>query len=99
MLDVERFLRWASAHHAQIVLIPSCGYRLPRRIRPRLIRARGDSLLAQLADVPVLFVGHIPKLDRVLGIEVFSLERIRMKKPVANDQRSLGRSEPELMQH
>jgi ketosteroid isomerase-like protein len=32
------------------------------------VRARRDALLAQLADVPVLLVRHVPELDRVLRV-------------------------------
>src|SRR5262249_497372 len=65
----------------------------------RCVRARHDSLLAQFANVPVLFVRHVPKLDRVLRIKILSLERVGMKQPVADDQRPFRRLWPELMNH
>src|SRR4051794_15563545 len=49
--------------------------------------------------MPVLSVGYIPELNRVLWVEIFSAECVRMKKPVAHDQCSVGRLRPELMHH
>src|SRR5437764_215064 len=49
--------------------------------------------------MPILFVGHVPEFDRVVRFEIFSTERVRMKKPVAHDQRPLRRPRPELMHH
>ena len=88
-----------SFHDSQIILIPRGWNFLPRRIWPRFIRARRDSLLAQLAHVPILFVRHVPELNRVLRFEVFSGECVRMKKPVAHNQGSFRRLRPELMHH
>src|SRR5437773_9077601 len=88
-----------SAHLAKIIFVPDRRNTLPRRVRSRLIRARGNTLLTQLAHVPILFVGHVPKLNRVLRPEIFSTERVWMKKPIAHNQRSLWRLRPELMHH
>src|SRR5438094_946075 len=101
MLGVERwtFSATASAHHAQIVFVPCRRNTFARRVRPRFIRARRDSLLAKLAYVPILFVRHVPKFDRVLWLEISSVDRVRMKEPVADDQCSPRRLRPELMHH
>src|SRR5437773_10273700 len=88
-----------SAHLANIILVPDRRNTFPRRVRSRLIRARGNTLLTQLAYVPILFVGHVPKLNRVLRPEIFSAERVWMKKPIAHNQRPLWRLRPELMHH
>src|ERR1700736_2594550 len=75
----------ASLDEAKIIFVPRRRNFLPRRIRPRLIRARRDPLLTQLAHVPILFVRHVPEFNRVLRFEILSGERVRMKKPVAHD--------------
>ena len=76
----------ASTQVSQIFPVPGCGDTFPRRIRPRLIRAGCDALLAEFADVPILFVSHVPEFDRVLGAEIGLRESIWMKKPIAADQ-------------
>src|SRR5947208_16644329 len=88
-----------SAHLANIILVPDRRNTFPRRVRSRLIRARGNTLLTQLAHVPILFVAHVPKLNRVLRPEIFSAERVWMKKPIADNKRTLWRLRPELMHH
>src|SRR5206468_11912962 len=88
-----------SAYLAKIILVPGRRNTFPRRVRSRLIRARGNTLLTQLAHVPILFVSHVPKLNRVLRPEIFSAERVWMKKPIAHNQRPLWRVRPELMHH
>src|SRR5206468_4869901 len=88
-----------SAYLAKIILVPGRRNTFPRRVRSRLIRARGNTLLTQLAHVPILFVSHVPKLNRVLRPEIFSAERVWMKKPIAHNQRPLWRLRPELMHH
>ena len=66
-------------HHAKIIPVPRRRNTFARTIRPRLIHTRRDSLLAQLADVPILCVRHVPEFDRVIGFEIGSIERVRMK--------------------
>src|SRR5204862_6862188 len=70
------------AHLPQICPIPSRRDTFPRRIGPRLIRARRDALLAQLTHVPVLLVRHVPEFDRVVRVKVGALESLRMEKPI-----------------
>ena len=50
--------------------------------------------------MPVLFVSHIPELDRVVRVEAGREPgRFRMEEPIAMDQRLLRRLRPELMHH
>src|SRR5438045_9770817 len=90
-------------HHFQVLPIPSRRNTLARTIWAGLVSTRRDSLLAQLANVPVLLVGYVPEFDRIVGIKfglsASDLERIRMKQPVANDQSALRRLRPELVHH
>src|SRR5256885_13544278 len=55
------------AHHAQIVVVPRRRNTFARRVRSRLVCARGNTLLAQLAHMPILFVCHVPELNGVVG--------------------------------
>ena len=52
--------------------------------------------LLELAHVPVLAVGHVPELDRLLGIEAVQRDRVGLEQPVADDGRATGaeRHEP-----
>src|SRR5436309_3425460 len=75
----------------QILPIPRCRDTLASRVRPGLIRTRGNALLAQLAHMPVLLVDHIPEPNGVIRIKIAALERLRIKEPVAEDQCSLRR--------
>src|SRR5205085_3954387 len=79
--------------------VPRYGNRLPGAVWPRLIRARGDSLLTELAHVPILLVGHVPERDRVLRFEIVAGKGVRMEKPITHDQCSFGRLRPKLMHH
>src|SRR4029078_5461821 len=72
--DLRFYESGALRNVAQILTVPRGGNALPWRVRARLVRARGNALLAQLAHVPVLLVRHVPELNRVLGFEIFSLE-------------------------
>src|SRR5436309_15831433 len=74
----------------QVLPIPCRGDALTRRVRPRHIRARGNTLLAQFADVPVLPVDHVPEFDRVIRPEIYSVKRIRMKKLLVRPQHRLA---------
>src|SRR6266700_6013706 len=87
------------AHLSQIFPIPCRRDTFPRRIGSRLIRARRDALLAQLAHVPVLFVRHVPEFDRVVWMKIGTLESLRMEKPITKDARPFRRLRPELMHH
>src|SRR5205823_13294426 len=62
----------------------------------RRVCARRNSLLTQFANVPVLFVRHVPEFDRVLRFEIVLLEGVRMKKPIADNPCSLWRLRPEI---
>src|SRR5438093_10857556 len=88
-----------SAHLAKIILVPGRRNTFARRVRSRLICARRYPVLAQFTHVPVLPVDLVPKLDRVVRIEITPLERLRMKKPIAQYQRPLWRLRLELMHH
>src|SRR5262249_55489154 len=96
---ITRRLSLACGHLPQVMFVPCSRDRFARRIRSRHIRARRDSLLTQLAHVPVLFVGQVPELDRVRWFEMFSAERVWMKKPIAHDQRFVRRLGPKLVHH
>src|SRR6266496_4422475 len=76
----------SSAHLPQVVIIPCRRNTFPRRVRTRLIRARGNTLLAQFAHMPVLPVYHVPKLNGIIRIKIAALERLRMEKPIAKKQ-------------
>ena len=43
-------------------------FRARSTVRAR--RRASNSLLAQLAHVPILFVRHVPEFDRVFGLEI-----------------------------
>ena len=55
----------------------------------RGVAARGDPLLREGAELPVLAVGHVPELDRTAGGEVRLGDRLRMKEPLADDARAI----------
>src|SRR6266853_517749 len=99
------FLRQSSfsmhlqAEHAQVFAIPGSWNGFARSVRAGLIRARGDSLLAQFADMPILFVGHVPEFDGIVGMEVGPPKGLGMKEPVAIDEGAAGRLRPDLMHH
>src|SRR6267154_4797037 len=75
----------------QIFPIPRCWNTLASRVRPRLIRARGNALLTQLAHVPVLLVNQVPELNGIFRIKIPALECFRIKEPIAEDQCSFRR--------
>ena len=80
MLDeTEADYEPALLHHAKIIFIPRCRNRFARRVWAWLVGLRRDSLLAQFADMPILFVRHVPEFDRIIGFEIGSIERVRMK--------------------
>src|SRR5688572_3084165 len=68
-------------HRAQILAVPGRRNAFARRIRTGLIGARSNPLLAELADMPVLFIGHVPKVDRVVWVVggVARRGRVRME--------------------
>jgi hypothetical protein len=68
-------MRWQqlSSQVPQVLAIPRRRDALARRVRPGFIRARGDASLAQLAHVPILFVNHVPKLNRIVGFKSLRL--------------------------
>src|SRR5712672_2988157 len=90
------FLRQSSfsmhlqAEHAQVFPIPGRGNGFARSVRAGLIRARSDSLLAQFADMPILFVGHVPEFNCVIGMEIRPAKCLWVKKPIAMDEDSAG---------
>src|SRR5205085_10789183 len=96
---VRSLLQSASSHDAQIIPVPGCRNTFSRGEGPRLICARGDSLLTQLADVPILSIRRVPEFDCIVRIELLAPGSIRMKKPVAHNERPLRRLWPKLMYH
>src|SRR5258705_13751080 len=78
------------AECAQIFAVPGGGNGFARSVRAGLICARGDSLLAQFAYVPILFVGHVPEFDGVVRMEVGPAKSVWMKEPVAVDEDAAG---------
>src|SRR6185369_7662586 len=76
---------------AQIFAIPRGHNTLARRIRTRSICARGNALLAQLAHVPILAIGHVPKFDGVVRVKVGAAESMGMKEPIAKDNHTFRR--------
>src|ERR1051325_10107858 len=94
----ESLLSLAELEHTQIFAVPGGGDGFARAVGTGLVRAGGDTLLAQFADVPVLFVGHVPEFNGVVGAKVWTAKCFRMKKPVAIDERAVRRLGPDLMQ-
>ena len=56
--------------------------------------------ICQAHGVRVLVLEHqFQRSDRVLRLEIFSFERVAVKKPIAHNQRPFRRLRPELMHH
>src|SRR5215813_2522507 len=72
---------------------------LPLRIRPRPVRARLDTELALLTDVPVLPVGHVPELDAVIRVEGGVAQGGRVEEPRAADEGAVRPARPQGVEH
>src|ERR1043166_626853 len=97
--SVQRQTGRTLPQRSQIFPIPCRGDALARRVGAGLVGARTNTQLAQFAHVPVLSIGHVPKLDRIFGIKIGTAESLRMKEPITEDRNFLWRLRPDLVHH
>jgi len=75
----------------QVLPVPCRDYAFQLRVGAGRVGLGRDALLGQGADVPILLVGHAPKLDRAARVEVRGRHCRGMEEPVTDDPRSFRR--------
>ena len=75
----------------QVLPVPCRDYAFQLRVGAGRVGLGRDALLGQGADVPILLVGHAPKLDRAARVEARGRHCRGMEEPVTDDPRSFRR--------